>query len=76
MSYGLHNVWEDSDQCNSRGTIRNMCFCDVTKNRRRFAGHQHFGKRNVEEHHNERDVVKNMEMLVGKRGHVSFQTWG
>ena len=57
-------------------TIRNPCFCDVTKNRKRFAGHQHFGKRNVEEHHNERDVVKNMEMLVGKRGHVSFQTWG
>jgi hypothetical protein len=51
-------------------------FCDVTKNRRRFAGHQHFGKRNVEEHQNERDVVKNMEMLIGKRGHVSFQTWG
>jgi hypothetical protein len=57
-------------------TIRNPCFCDVTKNRRRFTGHQHFGKRNVEEHQNERDVVKNMEMLVGKRGHVSFQTWG
>jgi hypothetical protein len=33
-------------------------------------------KKNVEEHHNERDVVKNMEMLVGKRGHVSFQTCG
>jgi len=51
-------------------------FCDVSKNRRRFAGHQHFGKRNVEEHQNERDIVKNMKMLVGKRGHVSFQTWG
>jgi len=33
-------------------------------------------KKNVEEHQNERDVVKNMEMLVGKCGHVSFETWG
>jgi len=47
-------------------------FCDVSKNRRCFAGHQHLGKRNVEEHQDERDVVKNMEMLVGKRGHVGF----
>jgi hypothetical protein len=30
-------------------------------------------KRNVEEHQNERGIVKNMEMLVGKHGHVSFQ---
>ena len=35
-------------------------FCDVTKNHRRFAGHRHFEKRNVEKHHNERDVIKNM----------------
>jgi len=51
-------------------------FCDVSKNRRHFAGHQHFGKRNVEERWNEWNIVQNMEMLVGKRGHVSFQTWG
>jgi len=51
-------------------------FCDVIKYRRRFVGHQHFGNKNEEEHQNEWDIVKTMKILVGKRGHVSFQTWG
>jgi hypothetical protein len=62
---------------NHNPTLLETCvFCDVTKNRRRFAGHQHFGKINVEGHQNEQDVVKDMEMLVGKRGHISFQARG
>ena len=52
---------------------KSVFFCDVSKKRRRFAGHQHFEKRHLEERRNERDVVKNMEMLVGKRWHVSIQ---
>jgi hypothetical protein len=47
-----------SNQLTNLHCKKPVFFCDVTKIRRRFAGHQHFGKRNVEERQNERDVVK------------------